>query len=146
MHLRRAAVLKGLDMRYAPLLEAERGRVRVGPMASDPSWCCCGAFLVKSPVDRELMNVIASNGAGWDHVSVSREDRCPTWAEMEFVRSLFFQNDETVMQLSVPREQHISICDTCLHMWRPQHANIPRPPAWMVGPVPTPQQPLDRAG
>jgi hypothetical protein len=29
------------------------------------------------------LRVIASDGEGWDHVSVSLPDRCPTWEEMK---------------------------------------------------------------
>jgi hypothetical protein len=79
------------------------------------------------------LTVIASNGLGWDHVSVSLRHRTPTWAEMEFVRALFFRDDETVMQLSVPRTDHISCHPFCLHLWRPQHGEIPRPPNELVG-------------
>ena len=42
----------------------------------------CGSFLIPSPGDHKTMVVIASNAAGWDHVSVSREHRVPNWGEM----------------------------------------------------------------
>ena len=32
-----------------------------------------------------LLAVIASDGDGWDHVSVSHRARCPKWDEMEYV-------------------------------------------------------------
>jgi hypothetical protein len=94
----------------------------------------CGAFRVPSAVDRMELLVIASDGQGWDHVSVSRYDRCPTWAEMEQIKRLFFKDDETAMQLHVPPEDHVSVCRFCLHLWRPQDREIPRPSALMVGP------------
>lgn len=68
-------------------------------------------------------------------MSVSRTNRCPNWPEMDHVRKLFFVDDETVMQLHVPSAGNISYHDYCLHMWRPQDVEIPRPPAWMVGPI-----------
>lgn len=80
------------------------------------------------------LKVIASCGFGWEHVSVSLPNRTPTWDEMEFVRELFWQDDETVMQLSVPRSEHISLHRYCLHLWRPTDVAVPVPPAWMVGP------------
>lgn len=92
----------------------------------------CGAFIIPSPIDRAPMRVIASSGEGWDHVSVSRANRCPNWIEMQHVRRLFFRDDETVMQLHPPIADHINVAVNCLHLWRPQHAEIPRPPAWMV--------------
>ena len=92
-----------------------------------------GRFILPSPIDGADMYVIASNGGGWDHVSVSRKKRCPNWAELDFVKDLFFAPGETVMQLHVPRAEHINDCPTCLHLWRPHNEAIPRPPPWMVG-------------
>lgn len=94
----------------------------------------CGVFTVLSVVDRAPMRVIASTGGGWDHVSISRKNRCPNWPEMEQVKRLFFNDDEVAMQLHVPAPDHISIHPHCLHLWRPQNIDIPRPPSIMVGP------------
>ena len=91
-----------------------------------------GAFTTKSPVDRRLLRIIASNGMGWDHVSVSRSDRTPTWSELEFVKRLFFTEDEVAMQLHVPPANHINVHPHCLHLWRPQAEPIPMPPEYMV--------------
>jgi hypothetical protein len=52
---------------------------------------------------------------------------------MQHVRDLFFRDDETVMQLHVPRVDHINQHPYCLHLWRPQRADIPRPPGILVG-------------
>lgn len=94
----------------------------------------CGAFRVPSPIDGQTLAVIASSDGGWDHVSVSRSNRCPNWPEMEHVKRLFFKNDETAMQLHVPTAEHINRMPFCLHLWRPQMQPIPRPPGWMVAP------------
>lgn len=93
-----------------------------------------GAFRVKSCIDGGDLRIIASNGEGWDHVSVSRANRCPNWPEMEQVKRLFFRDDETAMQLHVPPADHINCHPNCLHLWRPHGVEIPRPPAFMVGP------------
>jgi hypothetical protein len=98
----------------------------------------CGAFLVPSPIDKAPMRVIASSEEGWDHVSVSRANRCPNWAEMEHVKRLFFKDDETAVQYHVPPSDHINCHPHCLHLWRSQTVEFPRPPAWMVGPVKEP--------
>jgi len=98
-------------------------------IAGDPG-AVDGAYVLFHRGQR--LNVIASNGGGWDHVSVSTATRCPTWEEMEYVRSLFFRGSETVMQLSVPRAQHINNHPHCLHLWRPQQCEIPRPPSEFV--------------
>lgn len=66
------------------------------------------------------LRIVCSDGMGWDHVSVSRADRCPTWEEMEMVKRRFFKPTETVMQLHVPESDHINNHQHCLHLWRPQ--------------------------
>jgi hypothetical protein len=92
-----------------------------------------GAFLVLR--GRTFFRVLATSGMGWDHVSVSLSDRCPTWDEMEFIKRLFFKDDETVMQLHVPPKDHKCLHPYCLHLWKPHEAtgSIPRPPNALVG-------------
>lgn len=92
-----------------------------------------GAFSFPSPTDGQSLRVIASSGLGWDHVSVSRSSRCPNWPEMEYIKRKFFNDDETVMQLHVPASDHINNHPNCLHLWRPQNQEIPRPPSIAVG-------------
>lgn len=92
-----------------------------------------GCFAFPSPVDGKRLKVIASALYGWDHVSVSREDRCPTWEEMEHVKRAFFKTSECAMQIHVPEQEHVSNHPYCLHLWRPHVEPIPRPPVEMVG-------------
>ena len=47
----------------------EQYRVKEGPMGSDESFGNNGLFLI--PFESYEFNVIASDGMGWDHVSVS---------------------------------------------------------------------------
>ena len=96
-----------------------------------------GAFRVTCPLTGRRLNVIVSNGDSWEHVSVSLAGKntlttTPLWEEMAWVRGLVWRDSETVMQLHVPAADHISFHDGCLHLWRPQHGEIPRPPAYMV--------------
>lgn len=82
---------------------------------------------------------IATSGGGWDHVSVSikstvrKVERCPTWEEMCFVKSLFWDDEESAMQLHPPKSQWVNNHPYCLHLWRPQDAAIPLPNPLMVG-------------
>ena len=92
----------------------------------------CGAFTVPSPVDRQPLVIVASSEGGWDHVSVSRRNRCPNWAEMEHIARLFFRDDETAVQFHVPPSDHINVHDHCLHWWRCQNELFPRPPGIFV--------------
>jgi hypothetical protein len=93
----------------------------------------CGVFAVPSKIDRAPLMVIASSDLGWDHVSVSRKNRIPNWAEMSQIKGLFFKDDETAMQLHVPVSDHVNDHPYCLHLWRPHDNSIPRPPSCLVG-------------
>jgi len=111
-------------------------RINLPPvMGGGPGDDFGGAFIVPSNVNKEPLRVIAAVGGGWDHVSVSLENRCPIWMEMEWIKRLFFKDDETAMQLHVPPADHISCHPYCLHLWRPHRSKIPRPPAIMVAPT-----------
>lgn len=81
------------------------------------------------------LRCIASNGGGWDQLSVSLANRTPTWGEMERMRKIVFRDDEHAYQLGVPEKDHINCHPHCLHWWRPQGMEIPLPPKWMVGPI-----------
>lgn len=91
-----------------------------------------GAFLITSPVDRQQIFIMAASGRGWDHVSSSLKNRCPTWYEMDFIKHLFFHPHEAVMQLHVPAADHINFMPHCLHLWRPIYKKIPLPPKDLV--------------
>jgi hypothetical protein len=79
-----------------------------------------------------ILNIVASWGGGWDHVSVSTADRVPTWEEMEQVKRAFFRADEVVMQLHPALNQYKNVHPNCLHLWRPQNETIPLPPREFV--------------
>ena len=79
---------------------------------------------------------IASNGGGWEHVSVSpgsaNRKQCPTWDEMCAIKDMFFEADETVVQYHPPKSDYVNIHPYCLHLWRPLNAEIQRPPVIYV--------------
>src|SRR5262245_54569925 len=104
-------------------------------MASTDNLGNNGVFLIPQKDGPDLV-VQASDGAGWDHVSVSTRSRCPTWDEMRLVKRLFFHDDEIVMQLH-PAEGpgYVNCHPYCLHLWRPQEGAIPLPLPELVGPT-----------
>lgn len=116
-------------------LEKYRSRVAELRIAGSEGDEGNGCFWVPSPCDGRLLFVIASNGCGWDHVSVSAKKRMPNWTEMEFIKRQCFGEDETAMQLHVPPAEHLDFHPLCLHIWRPQHERIPRPPSSLVAPL-----------
>ena len=97
----------------------EQWRVRIGALASDRSYGNNGAFFI--PLGKgQVLGVIASDGGGWDHVSVSLTDRCPTWAEMCRVKDLFFEPEEVVVQYHPAASQYVNNHPNCLHLFRPR--------------------------
>lgn len=81
--------------------------------------------------------VIASNGGGWEHVSVSpcsrKRQSCPTWEEMCEIKDLFFEAEERVVQYHPPKSEYVNQHPYCLHLWRPLAEDMPFPPAIFVG-------------
>lgn len=121
-------------MRLDP--RVERWRVRVGLFASGTG-DDFGAFIIPGPRGRNLC-VIASSGdeaagADWEHVSVSLPSRLPNWPEMCFIKCLFWDPEDVVMQLHLAQSKWINNHPYCLHMWRPLKEIIPLPPAATVG-------------
>ena len=119
-------------MRKAPHQKAEKYRVKKGPMSSNRGFGNNGVFLVHAKT--ATLHVTASDGGGWDHVSVSvsLKSRTPSWAEMCFVKSLFWRPEETVVQYHPAEAEYINQHPFVLHLWKPQGQNIPMPPLEFV--------------
>ena len=82
------------------------------------------------------MFVLVSDGAGWDHVSVSikgKKSRFPTWDEMNFVKNLFWDADETVVQFHPRKDQLVDNHPGVLHLWKKQNMEYLLPPPELVG-------------
>lgn len=91
-----------------------------------------GRAILKGPQGAAL-RVMFSDGQGWDHVSVSLPTRCPTWAEMSFVKDTFFEPEDAVFQLHPPHSDYVNVHQFCLHLWRNQTEAMTLPPSIMVG-------------
>ena len=85
-----------------------------------------GAFQVKG-----LRIIVAPLDMEWEHVSVSRKHRVPNWQEMCFVKDLFWDKEETVIQFHPKLEKYVDTCGTCLHLWRHKKGHD-LPPTWLV--------------
>jgi len=109
-------------------------RLRTGDFGTGDQDGFNGLFLIR-PLHRRLQ-VIASDGMGWQHVSISipgAPRETPTWAEMAAIKDIFWPPDQAVMQLHPPAADHINNHPGCLHLWRPTGLEIPLPPSFMVG-------------
>jgi hypothetical protein len=75
---------------------------------------------------KHFMTVISSGEhrdgpfGDWEHVSVSLQDRCPTWDEMCKVKDLFWRPDETVLQFHPRESEYVNNHQYCLHLWKPK--------------------------
>lgn len=85
----------------------------------------------------ETMKIISS-GIGqhrgeWEHVSVSFPNRCPTWDEMCFVKNLFWEPEETVVQFHPAESKYVNVHEYCLHLWSRKGLVYELPPGNLVG-------------
>lgn len=118
----------------------ERGRDR-DPRSHTPSSSGddFGFFFLRMNGARDELRVMVSAGdipeMPWEHVSVSLRTRCPTWEEMAWVKSLFWGDDESVIQYHPPKSEYVSFHPFCLHLWKPIGIELPRPPTIAVGPL-----------
>jgi hypothetical protein len=106
-------------------------------LASNSTYGNNGAFAI--PLDKDITAfVIASDGMGWEHVSVHIEARgknkVPTWDQMCRIKGIFWSDEDCVIQYHPPRSQYINCHEHTLHLWRPRGVILPIPPSIMIGP------------
>ena len=91
-----------------------------------------GIFLIRN--NGKTLLVIICNSSGWDHVSLSLNVmRCPTWGEMCYIKDLFFDDNEIVVQFHPKKSDYIDYHPYTLHLWKSQREGFPTPEPWMVG-------------
>lgn len=62
--------------------------------------------------------IFSIDGNKWEHVSLSFQDRCPTWDEMCIVKDIFWRKDETVVQFHPKESSYVNLYPFCLHLWK----------------------------
>lgn len=107
-----------------------------------------GAFHIESPEPGWQLFVIASDGSraeaegapegkDWEHVSVhawrAGKQRTPNWREMAFLKDLFWDAEDTVVQFHPPRSEYVNMHPYTLHLWRWKGGEFPRPHPTLVG-------------
>lgn len=80
----------------------------------------------------QTFRFIISWGGGWDHLSVSTARRCPTWEEMCIFKAMFFEEDEACVEYHPAKKDYVNIWPYCLHIWKPQNVELPKPPIHFV--------------
>ena len=115
----------------------DRWRVRSGLLRTTNADGRQGAFAMPNPLASGELLIIASDARepeaeGWEHVSVSTATRCPTWAEMCYIKNIWWQPEETVCQFHPPESQYVNNNRYVLHMWKPPYPVL-LPPIATVG-------------
>ena len=79
--------------------------------------------------------VIVSVGAGWEHVSIAPKKKqiTPTWDEMCFIKELFWNDDEAVIEIHPAKDDYVNNMPNCLHLWRCSYKEMVLPPSCLVG-------------
>jgi hypothetical protein len=90
------------------------------------------AYIIR-PYKLGQFGIIASWGAGWEHVSASMKNRCPTWDEMCMVKDIFWGADECVIQYHPPKDEYVNLHPHCLHLWKKIGSEFETPPKKLVG-------------
>lgn len=96
-----------------------------------------GLFLIPSGSD--LFQCIVSDGMGWEHVSVTVRTKnrskysLPTWTQMCWIKELFWNDEDTVVQYHPRKSEYVNNHSFVLHLWRPSREELPRPDSRLVG-------------
>ena len=99
-----------------------------------------GAFVVPSCEPGWKLLVIASDGGGWEHVSVHAfrdrrtyvQMRTPSWREMAFVKRACWDPEDRAFQIHPAESEYVNRHQHTLHLWSPVDAAMPLPPREMV--------------
>jgi hypothetical protein len=106
-------------------------RIRDGVLGSTDESGNNGTFTI--PFESFILHVIASDGQGWEHVSVSLSHRTPNWREMCFIKDLFWDEEDVVIQYHPKKSEYVNLHNNYLHLWRPIGVELPTPPKELVG-------------
>ena len=115
----------------------EKYRILDGALPSTAADGNNGAFALPAQIGNRQLLVIASDGAGWEHVSVrcfetGTRTRTPTWDEMCYVKNLFWDDEDVVMQLHPRQCEYVDLHPNVLHLWRPIGVKVLTPPVVLV--------------
>lgn len=118
-------------------------RIKEGPLASTDDFGLCGAFEIPwTKSEGCYLYVIATEGCGtlgpsWEHVSVhgrtTRGVFTPSWDQMCFIKTLFWDADDCVIQFHPPKSEYVNRHKNTLHLWRKSGINWETPPKILIG-------------
>ena len=86
-----------------------RYRLRTGNYGTTDKEGNNGAFLFK--LDGKRITIIASDGLGWEHVSVSLDKKkCPNWNLMCKIKDIFWDEEDAVIQYHPRKQDYVNTC------------------------------------
>ncbi len=104
----------------------EKYRRLVGILSSNITYGNNGVFEI------EGILCIASDGGGWEHVSVALPKRTPTWEEMCFIKDIFWEKEQTVVQFHPKESEYVNNHPYVLHLWKKSGEAFALPPKQMI--------------
>jgi len=116
--------------------DIEPFRVIRGAFATNKAHGNNGHFFI--PYNSKYLLCIVSDGAGWEHVSfrIVNKKNTRSWIgdyrAMKFVKEMFWEDTECVVQYFPPKKDHINMHDNVLHLWKPTDQELPMPKKVMV--------------
>lgn len=102
----------------------EKHRIIKGKLASDSSIGNNGAFSIFAKRFPVNLHITASDKNGFEHVTVAVSDKrkkgnqSPTWEEMQYVKTIFWDDFDTVIQYHPWKNDYINGQKNRLHLWR----------------------------
>lgn len=122
-------------MKPQPVPEVEKHRIIAGPFGTSTSAKNNGQFILPGLKRRSRLLVMVSDGMGWEHVSVSHldDDLIPSWDDMCYVKDLFWEAEETVIEFHPKKSEYVNNHPGVLHLWKPVGKDIELPPSITVG-------------
>lgn len=125
----------------------EKYRMRTGQLGTNADAGRNGVFIFPALLAAHrlaVLRAIASDETGWieskmplpawEHVSVSTPIRCPTWEEMCYIKNIFWDEEDVVIQFHPRKSDYVNFHPYCLHLWRPVGIELITPPPLTVGP------------
>jgi hypothetical protein len=98
-----------------------------------------GCFSI--PFECVILNCIVTEGdsrdpvaGAWEHVSIHafdpifKKDKTPSWKEMAYIASVFWEDNETVVQYRPAKEEYVNVHEHVLHWWKPVGRDVDTPP------------------
>jgi hypothetical protein len=103
------------------LVEQEPWATELLPRVLPVGWQSLGGPFVAYQSDdgvRVIVSgIVEADGKRWWHVSLSRPNRLPTWADVKTVKNLFVGRDRLAIQVLPRQQDYVNYHPHVLHLW-----------------------------